>query len=346
MASGLLQERLPSADRELMSLIEGGARRGAEIIRKLLIFSRSTAGTRGPVQPLHLLKEMSVIMRETFPRNIEIVEDFPSDLSWVSGDSTQLHQVLMNLCVNARDAMPGGGRLTLSASNVMLEEREAALHESTQPGPYVVLVVADTGHGIPPEVRARIFDPYFTTKTVGQGTGLGLSSAFGIVKNHLGFITVDSAPDRGATFKVFLPASPVRTEVPAATAAESPGGGKGRLILVVDDEPAVLLATRKVLEKAGYFVITAADGAQAEKLMEARAPDISLVITDLMMPGMDGVTLVPRLRRLSDKAKFIGVSGQDQAHRAMQLAQLGFDEMLSKPYEPDVLRAAVKRVLS
>ena len=345
MASGLLQERLPAADRELMNLIEGGARRGAEIIRKLLIFSRSAAGTQGPVQPLHLLKEMSAIMRETFPRNIEILEDFPSNLSWVSGDSTQLHQVLMNLCVNARDAMPAGGRLTLSASNVMLGEQEAALHESTQPGPYVVLSVADTGHGIPPDVRARIFDPYFTTKTVGQGTGLGLSSAFGIVKNHLGFITVDSAPEKGATFRVFLPASAAAPEVPAIPAIDGSGGGKGRLILVVDDEPAVLLATKKVLEKAGYFVITAADGALAEKIMEARAGEISLVITDLMMPGMDGVTLVPRLRRLSDKAKFIGVSGQDQTHRGVLLAQLGFAEMLSKPYEPDVLRASVKRVL-
>jgi hypothetical protein len=340
MASEMMESTASPEEQDLAALIKNGAKRGTEIIRKLLAFGRPPAGAESAVDPVHLLQEVASITRATFPRNIEIVESYHRDAPFAAADVTQLHQVMMNLCVNARDAMPDGGRLILSVGVSM---RAAEAGEA--PGTFVVLAVEDTGHGIPPEIRGRIFDPFFTTKEVGRGTGLGLWSAYSIVKSHGGFITVESPSGKGTAFKVYLPVALNRgTEVaPAAPTVKSRGAG--RVILVVDDEPAILAATKKVLEKDGFSVLTATGGAEAERLARTQVSAIRLVISDLMMPGIDGAALVGRLRALNSNLDFIGVSGLDPSGRGEALAAAGFAEMLAKPYDLATLTAAVHRVL-
>ena len=252
MSAGLLREKLPDPrDRELMGLIEKSAQRGADIIRQLLAFSRGVEGERVSLQTRHLIKEMAGIVRETFPRNITLVEGAERDLWPIIADATQLHQVLMNLCVNARDAMPEGGTLTITAKNVRLAKHDTQLGAKAVDGPYVLLTVRDTGHGIPPELIDRIFEPFFTTKAVGQGTGLGLSTVLGIVRSHGGFITTYSEPGQGSSFNVYLPAV-LDSRILAATAdTETLADGGGETVLVVDDEAAIVAAVRICLERRG-----------------------------------------------------------------------------------------------
>ena len=349
MASSLLREKLPEArDRELMSLLDEGGKRGAAIVKQLLAFSRNLAQDRVPVDPRQLLREMAQLMRSTFPKEIRVVEAAAADLGLVEAEPNQLHQVLLNLCVNARDAMPAGGILTLGLERVELPPRVGAKDGAAKGGPYLVISVADTGHGIPPDIMDRIFDPFFTTKPVGRGTGLGLASVHGIVKAHHGFVRVESAPGCGANFRVFLPApvavAPLRPPGAVASAAPVPvPAGSGACILVVDDEPAVLLVTCRVMERMGYRVAQASSGAEALAVLRQRQEEVALVITDFAMPGMDGPTLAPLLRAISPSLRLIGVSGLSQSHRAGELRGLGFCELLSKPYELDDLVRAVQR---
>jgi signal transduction histidine kinase len=208
MATGILEGKLvEKEDRELLSLLEGGAKRGAAIVRQLLTFSREFAESRVPVNVMQLIRELQVGMRPTLPPNIKVVIQLPADLWWVTADPIQLPQVMMNLCHNARDAMPSGGTLTLSAENVQLPGGGSKYDPWGKGGRYVKIVVTDTGVGIPPENLGRIFDPFFTTKEAGKGAGLGLSTVYGIVKGHGGSVTVDSQPNHGASFKIVLPAS-------------------------------------------------------------------------------------------------------------------------------------------
>jgi signal transduction histidine kinase len=286
LLTGLLKDKLTDeSDLEILAMAHASAKRGANIIKQLLTYSRSQVGERSPVQPRHLIHDMIEIMRETFPRDLDIQQQLPVSLWTVLADSTQLHQVLMNLCVNARDAMPTGGRLTIEAANASLLEGDPKLPAGAKPGPYVVISVSDTGHGIPAEIRHRIFDPFFTTKPPGQGTGLGLSTVFGIVQNHGGFVVVDSTPQVGATFTVCLPA----TIDGAEAAAEVPLVPMslpevGQTILVVDDERAVRDGVRLILEQQHFQVIAAVDGGDALAQYLTHRDKISLVITDLMMP--------------------------------------------------------------
>jgi len=346
VASSMLREKLAdSADLELITLIEAEARRGAVIVNQLLAFGRGAAGQRTPVQPRQLIRELVHIMRETFPRNIGIVEEAAGSLWVVEANPTQLHQVLLNLCLNARDAMPDGGTLVLRAENMELDGRGSSQNPWAKGGPHVVLTVSDTGHGIPPDVIGRIFDPFFTTKAVGHGSGLGLSTVHGIVRSYDGFVTVKSQTGKGTTFRVFLPAMTTRGPVAEVKAEICAEPGQGELILIVDDEQSVLAVTRRILESKGYRVVAANDGEAALVTLKMRAGEVRLVITDMMMPGMDGVALVPLLRNLAPTVRIIGVSGLDQQHRAAQLSEIGFAEILLKPYEVATLLDAVNRQL-
>jgi len=285
-------------------------------------------------------------MAQTFPRNIDIQPQFPPDLWTVTGDATQLHQVLLNLCVNARDAMPKGGTLTVSSENLVIDQHFASMNPGAQLGPHVALRVADTGSGMSAETMDKIFDPFFTTKEVGKGTGLGLATVIGIVKSHNGFLTVQSEVGVGTTFSVFLPASREAQESKAMEGVEAAiSTGNGELILVVDDEAPIREALVRTLSAHGYRAYTAEDGSDALALYFQRRGEISVVLTDVSMAQMDGVSLVRSLRRVDPKAKIIVSSGHLQKEMMTVLSSLGVKTFLNKPYTADKLLRAVQATL-
>ena len=348
LAINLLRDKLTAPeDLELVAMLESGGKRGTGIVRQLAAFGGGPTKHLEPVAPADLLRETAQLLRPTLPNTITVVVPTAFPPGSVLANPTQLHQVLMNLCVNARDAMPDGGTLTLGIDRIDL--LPAAPEQTNAPagGPYLVMAVTDTGHGISQENLDRIFDPFFTTKAVGRGTGLGLASVHGIVKSHGGFVRVESAPGRGATFRVFLPAipdSPPKTAAPTPRAAPT-RSGRGECILVVDDEETVRKVTHRRLEREGYRVLVADNGAEALRVLRAHAAEVRVVITDFLMPEMDGPTLAPLLREIAPSLKVIGVSGNDQTSRAAELKQLGFAEILAKPYEGEALLLAVRRQL-
>ncbi len=346
MMAPLLREKLPDAqDAELLGMIEQGAQRGANIIRQLLTFSRGIDGERGAIQPRHLLKEMVGLMRETFPRDITIVEQLTEDLWTITADGTQIHQVLMNLCVNARDAMRTGGKLTVGANNVSFVESDIAKQPLAKPGMYVQLSITDTGEGIPKENLDRMFEPFFTTKDIGKGTGLGLSTVLGIVKSHGGFITVYSEPGRGSVFKVHLPALVGGQEM-AAIKGPAVQKGSGEMVLIVDDEPAVLRALSLTLEANNYHVLTATDGREGTTLFLQNRDRLRLVLTDIMMPQMNGMALIRVLRALAPRLRIIAASGLLDPERKEELTALGVTTILAKPCSRDETLVAVQKELA
>lgn len=348
IAAGLLKEAASlQADRHLVEMIEQAARRGADIIRQLLTFSRGLDGERAPVQLRHLVKEMGALMRETFPREIAIETEVPATLPLVRGDATQIHQVLMNLCVNARDAMPTGGRLRVALTEAVVTAAELASgHPGVEPGTFVRLTVVDSGAGIAAANLARIFDPFFTTKEPGKGTGLGLSTVLGIVRSHRGFITVKSEPARGSEFNIHLPVD--RGDVLAGEAEEPfpVTDGDGRRVLVVDDEDSLRKTIAMVLESRNYRVQTASNGAEAlAVLARPDSGDFALVITDLMMPELGGAELIRQLRVRRPWLPVLATSGQADEQARAQLAQVGVLSILVKPFRPLQLLRAVDEIL-
>ncbi|MHB8521213.1 MAG: PAS domain-containing hybrid sensor histidine kinase/response regulator [Limisphaerales bacterium] len=346
MSLEILREKYAeSDDLAVIRNLETSAKRGAGIVKQVLIFARGVQGEKGPLQLRHLIKEMAHLIKETFPRSITLQTRVGTDLWVVSGDANHLYQVLMNLCVNARDAMPQGGKMTLAAENVSLDEMAARQMPHAKPGPYVVMRVADTGMGIPPENRDRIFEPFFTTKGPEQGTGLGLSTVLGIVKSHGGFIQVESKPGQGSEFKVYLPALPGQAEAAPSGGAPAIPKAQGELILLVEDEESVRSVTRSVLEKNGYRVLTARDGADGLALYAVNRAEVKLVLTDMAMPIMSGEAMIKVLKRLNPALKIIVVSGQNVGSGAIDPAQSGVQAFLPKPYTADTLLATVQEVL-
>jgi CheY-like chemotaxis protein len=265
------------------------------------------------------------------------------------GDRTQIHQVLLNLCVNARDAMPKGGQLTLCVNMTTLTEPMPALPRPAQPGPYIVFEVADTGCGIAPADRERIFDPFFTTKEVGKGTGLGLSTALGIVQSHHGVLLVESELERGTTFKVYFPASPRAASKEASKNNPLPPRGAGEVILIVDDEPAIISGMTQMLERHNYRVCTAINGEKAMHLIQRRQQRIDVLLTDMMMPAMDGVALIRAVRAMMPELKIIASSGlgtdMGGNSRAQELKSLGVVSFLPKPYGTEKLLTMLHQLL-
>jgi CheY-like chemotaxis protein len=326
-------------------LIETNAQRGSDIIKQLLTFGRGVEAERVPVQLRALVLDMAGIIRETFPKNITVRRETPPETWLVNGDATQLHQVLMNLCVNARDAMPEGGTLTLKLENHELDESFARMTPGARPGRYVCLSVTDTGEGIAPEHLDKIYDPFFTTKELGKGTGLGLSTVLGIVQSHGGFIRVQSQPGRGTQFKAYLPASETAQAQPASQANQHLPQGGGELVLVVDDEKSVRQVTRQLLERNGYRVIEAAEGADGITQYVAHQQEVQVVVTDLAMPVMDGPAFIRVLRRLNPQVRVIAVSGyQSKSSLPADLGVPG-EAHLSKPFSGAMLLQALQRVL-
>lgn len=324
-------------DLEVLASVEASVRRGADILRQVLAFARGEEGARQPVCVGRLVADLAKIVRDTFPRSIQVEVETAVALEKVLGDATQIYQVLMNLCLNARDAMPGGGRLALRVAMAAPGENTARLPLGAHPGPHVVVTVADSGGGIAPENLNKIFDPFFTTKGPSAGTGLGLSTALTIVKSHGGFITVASQPGHGAEFKVHLPAHREASPAPPPAAPPEIPRGSGELILVVDDEPAIRQSARAVLASHGYRVLTAADGAEALAVFDREAGDIRLVITDMMMPALDGAALIRALRERRAGLSIIAMSGLVEGESLAAQPGPGQVAFLQKPFTSERL---------
>jgi PAS domain S-box-containing protein len=333
-------------DLQLLDNIYVSARRGADLIKQVLTFARGVEGERLLIGPQHIVGELLKILRDTLPKSIDVRFSAASDLWNINGDSTQLHQVFLNLCVNARDAMPDGGTLKLTMANVVLDENFAAMCPGALPGAYVLTQVEDTGSGIPPEIRERIFEPFFTTKDVGKGTGLGLSTSLGIVKSHGGFINVYSQPGRGTRFTVYLPASSGDVK-PVADEGRLPGlpRGRGELILVVDDEPAIRTIVRRMLEQFGYRVLLAANGVEAVEQYSAHGAEIAAVLTDMSMPIMDGAALIAVLEKMNARVRIIRSSGLDMIGDISKAVGGAVKAFVPKPYTAEALLVTLRDIL-
>ncbi len=345
MTSELL--RMQATDprtRELLGMIESNSQRGAGMIRQILAFARGTAGDKVSMQVKHLLKDISRMMKDTFPPNIRTELHVDEKLSLVQGEPTELYQVLLNLCVNARDAMPGGGTITVTATNVLLDETYAHLSHEAPPGHYVVLTVEDTGSGIPPEIQAKIFDAFFTTKGEGKGTGLGLATVKDIITRHNGFIHLYSEVGVGTQFKIYLPAV-VGEEAASDTTFLTLPTGHGELILAVDDEAAVREIVKATLEANGYRVVTADDGTQAVARFVEHLSEVQLLLTDIQMPHMDGMATIRALRNIRPDLRVIAASGLTAHEQALKVTGLNVQGFIAKPFTAASLLLALDAAL-
>ncbi|MBW4614545.1 MAG: response regulator [Desmonostoc vinosum HA7617-LM4] len=343
----LLPLKFPDADertQHLLEILEINARRGADLVKQVLSFARGVEGKHITLQLKHLIVEIAKVLKETFPKSIEISTDLPQNLWMVSGDSTQLHQVLINLCVNARDAMPNGGTLKIVAENLYIDENYARMNLEAKIGPYIVITISDNGVGIPGEILDRIFEPFFTTKEVGQGTGLGLSTALGILKSHGGFINVYSEVGHGTNFKVYLPA--VEGREISSLEDLIPTAGHRELILIVDDESAIQEITKTSLESHNYQTLVASDGVEAIALYAKNIDKISAVLMDIMLPSLDGITAIRTLQTINPQVKIIATSGLLSTNKLNAIASIGVTAFLSKPYTINELLLTLQKVLS
>ncbi|MFO1446936.1 MAG: PAS domain-containing protein [Opitutaceae bacterium] len=331
---------------KVLDTISQSSRRGANLVRQVLSFARGSDGQKLSLQVGPLIRELGGMIRETFPPAIAIVIRLASDRWLVNGDPTQLNQVLLNLAVNARDAMPRGGTLTLTVENTVLPDPDSADAGVTGTRHYVLIKVSDTGTGISPEIQERIFEPFFTTKPKGSGTGLGLATVHTIVKRHGGFITVDSEVGRGTIFMVYLPAeSSLKAAIPPEETTAEATNGNGELILIVDDEPAIRHITQQTLESHGYRVLTAANGKEAIALYIDHARDIALVLTDTSMPVMDGAATIAALLELNPSVKVITMSGLIDPAAEAAVAGMPNRANLEKPYSAATLLQQIHEML-
>jgi PAS domain S-box-containing protein len=345
MSVNLLQQTVAQAGAQrLLGVLETSALHGAGLIRQVLAFARGVEGERNDLQPHLVIRDVIQLLGETLPRSIAIETNVPGDLALVRSNSTHLGQVLMNLCVNARDAMPNGGVLTVSARNVVVEETLARQHPGARSGPHVLISVADTGTGIPPQILERIFDPFFTTKAVGKGTGLGLSTVIGIVKSDHGFVEVASEVGRGTEFRLYFPSVAASAKAPGATGGGRPKPGRGETILVIDDEESIRIMSEALLRASGYQVILAADGLAGVATYRIHRAEIKAVLTDIMMPGLQGAQLVAELRRLNPDVRVVAMSGVLGGTTGLR-EEPGRLKLLQKPMTGDDLVHSLQSVL-
>ncbi len=335
----------PQADR-ILETIQVSAQRGADIVRQVLSFARGLEGERIEIQPRHLMNDLQRIIKDTFPKDIDLSFTIAPDTWTILGDPTQIHQVLLNLCVNARDAMPNGGTLSVEMENRELDEHYAAMNLQAKAGSYLKISVTDSGIGIPPELVDKIFEPFFTTKDLNKGTGLGLSTVMAIVKSHEGVINVYSELGSGTTFTVDLPAltgsDPQWTE---PLGQDRLPRGKGETVLIADDEASIISITGQTLQAFGYRVLTAIDGAEAVAVYAQHQEEIAVVLSDMAMPVMDGPATIHAIMRINPKVKIIAASGLNVDGRVTRAAGVGVKHFLTKPYTAGTLLKMIRTVL-
>jgi PAS domain S-box-containing protein len=339
----LQQDEDDAARLATLDTIEASAKRGAAMIDRVLSFARGREGRRVDVQVMPLVRELATIVRDTFPKNIAFEDHVSPDLWSLQADPTQLHQVLLNLCVNARDAMATGGKITITARNLAIDESYAAVNIDARVGPYVTLDIEDTGTGISSEIIDKIFDPFFTTKEIGKGTGLGLATSLAIVKGHDGFMRAHSEGGRGARFRLYLPAHTTPAAIASPVAVKSHPKGTGETVLVVDDEEFIRQIVQRTLQNFGYRVLLAKNGVEALAVYAQHQAEIAVVLTDMMMPVMDGPATIRELLRVNPAVRIIAASGlnagdEDSAGRVACF--------LPKPYSAETLLTAIREALS
>ena len=338
------------SDRHVLDTLENCTKRGAGLVRQILNFVHGIGGEPIVVDVGHLLRDIVAVLGETFPKSIAIEQDLQRDLWPILANPTQIHQVLLNLCVNARDAMPEGGKLRLRSENCVLDKSSVLALKAGQPGldvtpgDWVVLQVGDTGSGIAPSILSRIWEPFFTTKSPSKGTGLGLSTVATIIRTHHGFCTLQTEQGCGSTFRIYLPAadSPNRSSN-SPFSAPAPRGAD-ELILLVDDEQPILETVGSILTQGGYRVITARNGVQASEIFGAKCDEIGLVITDQDMPELDGLGLLRFVQKLKPGFKVLVMSGLSGGNPLVPDEELAAP-FLSKPFTSQELLKEIYRLL-
>jgi len=331
---------------QMLATLQASARRAADMVRQLLTFAKGAEGVKTRLNARQLVAEMESIIKSTFPKNIDLQVELDQNLPMILGDATQLHQILLNLCVNARDAMPTGGRLTLEMKPVRVDAVYTAHQPDARPGSYLRLSVIDTGMGISPADLNHIFEPFFTTKAPNKGTGLGLSSVLGIVKGHGGFIQVYSELGRGSTFAVHLPEEPGDGNTTHMVRADTDFRGQGQSILLVDDEPPIRQIGCAVLEKLGFKPLAACDGMDGLMMATEHRADLSAVILDIDMPHMNGITLAQALRHLRSDLPVAAMSGRFSEATQAGLLEAGVTVHLGKPFTEAQLGDAMQKLLA
>ena len=328
--------------KKMLRTIATSTQRGADMVKQVLTFARGQDGEKVLLQLKHVIREMEKMARETFPKSIEVQSDIAPDLQPIKGDATQIHQVLLNLCVNARDAMPEGGSILIEAKNIVLTEEWIGRLMKAAPGPYVSLSVTDTGTGIPPEILDRIFEPFFTTKEIGKGTGLGLATTIGIVKGHGAFLEVTSQVGKGTTFAILFPPADPTAVAQAEKLRPGDLNGCGELILVVEDEELIRTVIETALIEHKYRVLLAENGERGVALFKKHAAEISVVVIDRMMPVMDGTKAMAAMKQIRPDASFILATGLVQAADHGQNSGPGKMELLRKPFTTEKLLEVIR----
>jgi CheY-like chemotaxis protein len=326
-----------------LETIEKSALRAAELVSQLLAFARGGKYVVTPLAINDILVETAGLLKGTIDKSIDIETELDPASPVIEADAVQMQQVLMNLCVNARDAMPDGGKLVLRT--VLLERPDAYLRsvDAAASGGFVRIDIQDSGVGIDAGIKGKIFDPFFTTKEKGKGTGLGLATVYGIVKNHGGHTRVESVVGKGTTFSVYLPAVDAQPRVVKHADITPPGGNEQ--ILIVDDEPTIRVLLEDVLRELGYRVVAVSGGVQALSFYEEQGDGVDLVILDMAMPGMNGKETFERLKMIDPDVRVILSTGYSEDERARELFALGIKGFVGKPYRVDDLAAVVRRVL-
>jgi len=347
MVAEILKHQVTDVEgHKLLQLLEASAQHGVDLVRQVLAFARGVEGQRILLNPVHILNDIQDMIRDTFPKNINSGYNPHRGVWTVTGDPTQLHQVFTNLCVNARDAMPNGGALKVTIENVVLDDMYADMNPESKPGDYVMVTVADTGGGIPANIRDKIFEPFFTTKEIGKGTGLGLSTTVGILRSHGGFIRVDSEMGKGTIFKAYLPANATAKAAEEVAVGETPlPRGDGELVLVVDDEERMRAVVQTTLERFGYRVLLAANGAEAVALYAQNREQIAIVLTDMAMPVMDGPSTIVALKSMNPNLEIIASSGLPSDADVAKAVGAGVKHFVPKPYTTETLLTILAEAL-